>query len=210
MSSPKTSIFNKKQFRKDLESGNSITVFKQAIKQAKDALRDKHFKGASATDTVSALTRFIDQILTLAWQEHAELLPAHQKQKIALIAVGGYGRGELHPYSDIDLMILSDKNMSSDFNKFAEMFLRFLWDIGLDVGHSVRSIKDCIKEAKQDISTITNLMEARHLLGDETLLPIMDEKVRNLRTFSAQAFYVGKLAEQHERHATFHLSLIHI
>ena len=202
MSTPKTSIFNKKQFHKELKTGNSIAVFKQAIKQAKEVLKEKHFNGAGATDTVSALTRFIDQILILAWQEHAELIP--ENQKIALIAVGGYGRGELHPYSDIDLMILSDKNMSSDFHTFAEEFLRFLWDIGLDVGHSVRSIKDCVKEAKQDISTMTNLMEARHLFGDETILPSMDEKVRSLRVFSAQAFYAGKLAEQHERHAAFH------
>ena len=204
MSTPKSSIFNKKQFQQELETGNAIAVFKQAIKHAKKALEEKHFNGASATDTVSALTRFIDQILSLAWQQHTELLPEDQKQKIALIAVGGYGRGELHPYSDIDLMILSDKVLPKLSNEFVETFLRFLWDIGLEVGHSVRSIKDCIKEAKQDISTMTNLMEARHLLGDETLLPNMDEKVRNLRNFSAQSFYAGKLAEQHERHAAFH------
>ena len=201
MDSSKTTVFNKEQFVNDLENGNSIAVFKQAIKKAKAVLKDNHFAGTSATDTVSALTYFFDQLMFYAWQEHAELLP--QKNKIALIAVGGYGRGELHPYSDIDLMILSDKTIPAEFNSFAEKFLRFLWDIGLEVGHSVRSIKDCIKEAKQDITTMTNLMEARHLLGDESLLPTMDQKVRNARAFTAQTFYDGKLTEQYERHAAF-------
>lgn len=202
MSTSKTTIFNRKQFVKDLESGNPLPVFKNAIKHAKSVLEEKHFNGASATDTVSALTRFIDQMMSHAWQQHSELLPP--KTKIALIAVGGYGRGELHPYSDIDLMILSDKDIPAEFNSFAEIFLRFLWDIGLEVGHSVRSIKDCVKEAKQDITTMTNLMEARYLLGDETLLPIMDKKVRASRVFSAQTFFDGKINEQNERHASFH------
>lgn len=202
MSVSKSAIFNRKQFLEELETGNPVTVFKKAIKTAKDVLEKKHFAGAGATDTVSALTRFVDQILLYAWKQHSELLP--EKTKIALVAVGGYGRGELHPYSDIDLMILSDKTIPAEFNIFAESFLRFLWDIGLEVGHSVRSIKDCVKEAKQDITTMTNLMEARHLLGDDSLLPTMDKKVRNSRTFTDASFFAGKLAEQHERHASFH------
>jgi len=70
-------------------------------------------------------------------------------------------------------LILTKKDALNDIGEFAEQFIRFLWDIGLEVGHSVRSIKDCVKEAKADITTLTNLMEARYLLGDETLLTEM-------------------------------------
>ena len=202
MSIPKSVLLNRNQFEQQLKNENPLTVFKQTIVNAKEILKKRHFEGASSTDTVSSLTRFIDQILFYAWQKHQELIP--EKTKVALIAVGGYGRGELHPYSDIDLMILLEKDPSKQFNEFAEEFLRFLWDIGLEVGHSVRSIKDCVKETKQDITTMTNLMESRYLLGDDSLLPTMDGKIRSTRFFSTESYYAGKLAEQNERHAAFH------
>ena len=202
MSIPKSTLFKASSFQQRLSNEAPLSVFKQTITQAKATLKERHFAGASSTDTIAALTWFMDQVLAYAWQQHADLIP--EKTKVTLVAVGGYGRGELHPYSDIDLMILLEKDSSKFFNEFAEVFLRFLWDIGLEVGHSVRSIKDCVKECKQDITTMTNLMEARYLLGDDSLLPVMDKKIRGSRVFSAETFYAGKLAEQNERHAAFH------
>lgn len=203
MSISKTSLFNRTQFKQRLIEEESLTVFKTTIADAKETLKEKHFNGASATEVVTALTWFTDQILTQAWKQFDAFLP--KKINIALLAVGGYGRGELHPYSDIDLMLLVEKDRQvSSINEFAEIFLRFLWDIGLEVGHSLRSIKDCIKECKQDISTMTNLMEARHLLGDDTLIVLMDEKIRSPRVFSPEKFFLGKLQEQTERHASYH------
>ena len=202
MSIPKSALLNRAQFEQRLKDENPLTVFKQTIVDAKETLKKRHFDGASATDTVSSLTWLIDKLLSYAWKHHEALIP--DKTSVALIAVGGYGRGELHPYSDIDLMILLEKDTSKKFNEFAEVFLRFLWDIGLEVGHSVRSIKDCVKESKQDITTMTNLMESRYLLGDESLLPAMDKKIRSTRFFSTESYYAGKLTEQNERHAAYH------
>jgi hypothetical protein len=83
--------------------------------------------------------------------------------------VGGYGRGELHPSSDIDIMVLLPKSDSADWQPDIEKFLTFLWDIGLEVGHSVRSIDDCQRESLADISVATTLFEARLLAGPESL-----------------------------------------
>ena len=119
------------------------------------------------------------------------------------MAVGGYGRRELHPYSDIDLLILlGDENYDSA-QTLVESFLRFLWDIGLEIGHSVRSVKDCVKEAKADVTIMTNLLEARHLAGEDTLFALLDEKIRVPRCWSPEKFFNAKLAEQHERHAQY-------
>ena len=76
---------------------------------------------------------------------------------------------ELQPASDIDLLLLLERDRHSENNHFAEAFVRFLWDMGLEVGHSVRSLKDCQRLAKRDITVATNLMEARLLSGDAKL-----------------------------------------
>lgn len=201
MSIAKSSLFNRGSFEQALLSNPAIPLFKKTINQAKETLKAKHFAGESAPNIVNSLTWFMDQIMSQAWELHKELLP--EKVTTTLVAVGGYGRGELHPYSDIDLMVLTDKDASGKIDPFAEAFLRFLWDIGLEVGHSVRSIKECVKECKADITTLTNLMEARYLLGDEHLLDKMNEKIRSNRTFSPEHFFAGKLQEQQIRHASF-------
>jgi len=92
---------------------------------------------------------------------------------IALVAVGGYGRGELLPGSDIDLMILFSIDGDETYRAVIEQFLTLLWDIGLEVGHSVRSVAECIEEAQRDITVATNLMEARLLAGPAALLDAM-------------------------------------
>jgi len=202
MNKARSALFNRVDFEEKLNSSDSqIPVFKQSITDAKEVLKDRHFAGASSTDIVGQLTWFMDQILEQAWDIHAHLIP--EKINTSLVAVGGYGRGELHPYSDIDLMVLTEKDASGKINEFAEQFIRFLWDIGLEVGHSVRSIKECVKESKADITTLTNLMEARHLLGDASLLSTMDEGIRTKKTFTPEQFFAGKMEEQTERHASY-------
>ena len=109
--------------------------------------------------------RLVDIALRAAWVRHAGKFAAD----LALVAVGGYGRGELHPCSDIDIMVLLPKSDSSDWQSDIERFLTFLWDIGLEVGHSVRSIDDCQREGLADISVATTLFEARLLAGPESL-----------------------------------------
>lgn len=211
MAISKQSLFSKKQFIAKLEatnssskatiSGTTIGIFKAAIKEVREELKKHYLAKANASDLVESLSWFMDELLTIAWQLHEHKIPP--KQAIALIAVGGYGRGELHPYSDIDIQILLDKQDYESIRSFTEEFIRFLWDIGLDVGQSTRSIKDCVKESKADITVMTNLLEARFLLGDTTLFKRMDVAIRAPRVWPTEKFFLGKFQEQTARHTSF-------
>jgi len=87
----------------------------------------------------------------------------------SLVAVGGYGRRELLPGSDIDLMILLDRKPGKSLEEKISTYLTFLCDIGLEVGHSVRTVKDCVREGKSDVTVITNMIESRLICGTEKL-----------------------------------------
>jgi [protein-PII] uridylyltransferase len=123
---------------------------------------------------------------------------------LALVAVGGYGRGELHPCSDIDIMVLLPKSDSADWQTDIERFLAFLWDIGLEVGHSVRSIDDCQRESLADISVASTLFEARLLAGPESLFAGMRRALAPDRLWSSQDFFEAKVKEQAERHHRYY------
>src|SRR3989338_8780516 len=124
----------------------------------KNALLDVHALAQSVHASASPLAPFREAL---------------RGAREALVGVGGYGRGELHPASDIDLMLLLDKDGPEKVREFVETLIRFLWDMGLEVGHSVRTVKDCVREARADLSVATNLMEARLLAGDAGLFERM-------------------------------------
>lgn len=198
----KNKLLNLAAFKLALERGEApIQLFKQAIKGALQQLAHYQLEGSSAADLVSKYTWMIDQLVLIAWQRHCDHLP--ETLDIELLAVGGYGRGELHPYSDVDLLILLRNNQYSEAQDFVERFIRFMWDIGLKIGHSVRSQKDCLKEARLDIMTMTNLLEARHLEGDARLFEDLNEKLRAGRIWPTDKFYSAKLNEQENRHAQY-------
>ncbi|HBE92286.1 MAG TPA: [protein-PII] uridylyltransferase, partial [Gammaproteobacteria bacterium] len=134
------------------------------LQSARDTLHEAHIKGAASTAIIDAWTWFVDQLLITIWHQHTQDDP--QADCCSLVAVGGYGRSELHPSSDIDLMILVTDRDEPHFIESSKQFLHLLWDIGLDVGHSVRTIDECITESS-DLTVITNLMEARLLCGSQ-------------------------------------------
>ena len=178
-----------------------IKPFKDTIKNALAKLKDTQNQGISAAELVHKYTWLIDELVIIAWDHYYKQFE-HTKNA-QLIAVGGYGRGELHPYSDVDLLILLDKDDYDQMKELIETFLRFMWDIGLEIGHSVRSCKDCVKEARGDITIMTNLLEARHLAGKESLFESVSEKIRGPRTWAANKFFLGKFEEQQQRHAQY-------
>jgi len=182
-----------------LNDGDSLPIqpFKKTIKDALTQLKDHQNQGTSAAELVHKYTWMIDQLTILAWQHHVTQFG--ESIDAQLLAVGGYGRGELHPFSDVDLLILLDSDNYDDAKELVENFLRFMWDIGLEIGHSVRSIKDCVKEARGDITIMTNLLEARHLDGNEGLFKKVDKKIRNNRTWAPEKFFAGKYGEQEQR-----------
>ncbi len=198
----KNQLFNRHEFQTRISGAERLVpAFRETLNTARTRLREFHEQGATSPDVVHYHAWLVDQLLHFAWGCHAHLLDP--KIKVALVAVGGYGRGELHPCSDVDLMLLIDRGKYDRVRGFSESLLSFLWDIGLEVGHSVRSVKDCVREAKQDITVATNIMESRLLEGDPELLQTMLEKTSARKIWPPAAFYNAKIAEQRARHQKF-------
>lgn len=145
--------------------------------------------------------QLVDGLLASIW------LHMQMDEHCCLIAVGGYGRGELYPYSDIDLLILlpDTSNDSQALNQKIESLVGRLWDVGLHVGNSVRTLSECMIEAKKDLTVQTNLMESRYLSGDKVLYEHFLVEIDNTLATSAiiEKFYNSKLKEQNLRHARF-------
>ena len=139
-----------------------------------------------------------DLILNLALTNNLNVI-----QDFGIFSVGGYGRGELHPYSDIDLLLLSKNKLTKADQKKIESFISFLWDLGLQVGHSVRTVSQAKDQARQDVQTMTNMLEYRKLFGNDNIhkeyLKILDTK--NL--WRSKPFIQAKIIEQEERHESF-------
>ena len=180
-----------------LEAGTySAQAFRQVLETGAEQIKQRFVEDDVIEDLIHDRAFLVDIVLRAAWKRHAR----KHADDLALIAVGGYGRGELHPCSDIDIMVLLPKSDSSDWQPDIEKFLTFLWDIGLEVGHSVRSIDDCQRESLADISVATTLFEARLLAGPEALFAGMRRALGPDRLWSSQAFFEAKVREQTERH----------
>jgi [protein-PII] uridylyltransferase len=142
-----------------------------------------------------SLRQSVDAVLTAAW--HHACLPANT----ALVGVGGYGRGELFPYSDVDLLILLEQAPDADTTEKLEGLVQLLWDLGLEIGSSIRTVDECLSESKADITVQTSLLEARLICGNEPLFAEL--QVRYDDAMDPQAFYQAKLLEMRQRHAKY-------
>ena len=197
-----TTGFDFAAFDRDLAAEtNPVVCFRDALSGAIDAQREAFLAGTPASLLVPRHAAFIDAILERAWQRHFD--PADPD--IALIAVGGYGRGELHLGSDIDLMILLRGDDHERYRARIEPFITFLWDIGLEVGHSVRSLAECIEQSASDITIETNLLEARLLCGEAAdLFAALGGLIRDDSVWTSRRYFEEKLGEQQARHARYH------
>ncbi|MDD5613272.1 MAG: nucleotidyltransferase domain-containing protein, partial [Gallionella sp.] len=171
-----------------------IASLRTALRDARRALEQDFMQHGKASRLLSAHSKLIDDTLRSVWCELG--LP----ENIALIAVGGYGRGELYPKSDVDLMILLDSDPDESLQHTLHELVALLWDIGLEVGHSIRTVGQCLEEAG-DITVQTNLLEARLLCGDPSLFMQLCNTVR--QHLVAKEFFVAKLHEQQARHGRF-------
>ncbi|AMO56139.1 protein-PII uridylyltransferase [Endozoicomonas montiporae] len=193
-------LFNRSQFRADITLSNSaIPAYKKAISSARERLNQWFREERDIESLIGAHTWFMDEILTVAW-EH---LDWSNGCDIALLAVGGYGREELHPASDIDILLLLADNHYESHKDNIERFLTLLWDIGLKVGSSVRSVDECAIQAKDDLTIMTNLLEARLLSGPETLPEQLQERISPLHMWPSKTYLQAKFDEQRERHRKF-------
>ena len=166
------------------------------LEAAGNDLKRRFLEGEAVVDLVHERAQIVDQVLRDLWHEHAGEL----SDKVALVAVGGYGRGELHPFSDVDIMLLLPKRSDKRGNELISTFVTSLWDAGLEIGHSVRTVKQCLKEAKADLTVATTLMEARLIVGPQALFNRMCQAVAADRIWPSDVFFEAKRKEQIARH----------
>ena len=176
-----------------------LSRIRDSLAAAQCRLEARFRRGEPVIALVETRTRCVDDILALAWRRFG--LDDHSGH--ALVAVGGYGRGELHPGSDIDLLILVRRPMRGGESEKIKGLLAFLWDIGLAVGNSVRTVRECVNEARRDVTVATNLMEGRLVCGSAHLFGQMKERTGPSRIWSSRRFFEAKMAEQRARHAKF-------
>ncbi len=176
-----------------------LRMLRHILDCASQALRKAFLDGTSAARLVRDRARLIDLLIGSAWTRCA----AAALPNAALVAIGGYGRGELHPCSDVDLLILLEGELPAHGEEALATLLAQLWDLGLEIGHSVRTVADCVSESQRDISTLTSLLEARLLAGNAELLAAMNAALAPDRLWPADEFYSEKLREQRVRHARF-------
>lgn len=145
--------------------------------------------------TVSA-TQFTDHLIKIIYHHFF----GDSTQSFSIVSVGGYGRSELLPFSDIDLLLLASDDFINRHEQSITDFVTFLWDTKLDIGHSVRTIQTCIEEAKADISTATSFLETRFICGNTGLFDQLNQALTAAEVFSSQDFYQAKVNEQRNRH----------
>ncbi|MCL1048506.1 bifunctional uridylyltransferase/uridylyl-removing protein GlnD [Shewanella abyssi] len=175
---------------------NSAQTAKSVLIDLNNTLLDTFNDRSDIRAIVSERCQHVDALLKKEWLSHGlQLFP------IALIAVGGYGRGELHPQSDVDLLFLTEGELTADAEQALSAFIAFLWDVGLEVGHSVRSIEETLSLGRADITIATNLLESRLLCGPQVLFSRLYYDIRQDDFWPSSDFYVAKRDEQIVRHA---------
>src|SRR5580704_2813219 len=170
-------------------------AWRELLRQAHDELKERFLAEEPVEQLVHARAVLIDSVLREAWRLHCA---AHEDW--ALVAVGGFGRGELHPCSDIDILLLVPRAPDLAGGAAVEQLVTFLWDIGLEVGHSVRTVAECREACVGDVSVMTTLLEARLLAGHAPLLAAMRVALAPDRIWPVKQFFEAKVREQSERH----------
>jgi len=177
--------------------GSAIGPARDTLKTGQRRIAAAFNTGAHIDGLVEARSDLVDAVLTNAWRALVDT------DNACLVAVGGYGRGELLPHSDIDLLILYRDGCLDSVGPALEDFMAYLWDIGLEIGHSVRSPAECAERAAGDITIMTNLMESRTLVGDPALFAAMRAATSAEHIWSSADFFTAKIKEQSVRHARY-------
>ncbi|MGF1803759.1 bifunctional uridylyltransferase/uridylyl-removing protein GlnD [Aliivibrio sifiae] len=176
------------------ELKQQLTIFSQ------HQITSFHQQNIPVSDLVFERSHYFDQLLSRLWH----FFKFEQLPNTTLIAVGGYGRSELHPLSDIDILILNNDNLSESFCQKVSDFVTLLWDLKLEVGHSVRSLDECIDIGKSDLTVATNLQEARYICGDKEFAHQLKLSIHSDSFWPSEAFYQAKIDEQKKRHSRYH------
>lgn len=191
------------QLQTDLAADKpAIPAFKKACENYKEEQYTDFDNGVAVADLVTTAAQWMDDLIRLAWQHTNLHYASNTQHDIALIAAGGYGRGELHPCSDVDLLLLTETPEAH--SELIGQFITFLWDIKLDLGHSVRTIQESINEARADVSTATTMLETRFIIGNKIHYDTLQSAISPDNMWPNNIFFSAKLEEQEARHAQFH------
>ncbi|WP_301101568.1 [protein-PII] uridylyltransferase [Propionivibrio sp.] len=172
-----------------------LTRYKSRLQSAQATIRERYLAGGDAVRLLQERSQLIDDVLRTLWTELK--LP----DSLALVAVGGYGRGQLWPASDVDLLLLLPERPDEALAELLEQLVGVFWDIGLEIGHSVRTVEECLEEAANDLTVQTALVEARQLIGNNALFARFTSEFKNI--LDPQAFFHAKRMEQDERYLRF-------
>ncbi|WP_417521663.1 [protein-PII] uridylyltransferase [Marinobacter sp.] len=176
-----------------------IKAARELLKERYDADAEAFRQGADVRALVRSRADTVDTVLELIWNRY----PFSSSPDIALVAVGGYGRGELHPHSDIDLLILTRNGMDPEWQEDLGAFVTLLWDLKLDIGHSVRSIEESKSAARGDVATLTNLLETRTIAGPDELRKELSEQAYSDNITTDRDYFIAKRKEQQQRHKKY-------
>jgi [protein-PII] uridylyltransferase len=179
------------------EAGPLASALRSACRHADQVLHAAFAADTDIRELVHARAWVLEQLVLTAWERLAP-----EKEGLELCAVGGFGRGELHPHSDVDLLVLRPDDESAEHDAL-EIFVQVLWDADLHPGHSVRTVDECIDEAAGDVGVATNLMEARLLSGSGERFGRVRAATDPPAMWPADEFYAAKCAEQQERHEQY-------
>jgi len=178
-----------------LSNDASLDDYRSLLSATSETLDDAFLQGADIRPLIAKRSAILDQLLLNVWQRfELNTFPC------SLVAVGGYGRGELHPQSDIDILILCAQSLDELANEALSQFITLLWDIGLKVGHAVRTLDQACELALTDATVITNLIESRTLCANHQLLAALKRRCTSEQMWDSKTYFNAKISEQEARH----------
>lgn len=182
------------------DSAMNLENLRHELESFSNDQKEEFLSHHPVTDLVLGRSEYMDMLLTRLWEYYG----FERIEELSLVAVGGYGRGELHPLSDIDILILNSSPLQSEVKTKVSEFITLLWDLRLEVGHSVRTVAECEEVGKDDLTVATNLQEARLICGCEETFHSLKMLIHSESFWPSEVFYQAKIQEQKQRHARFH------
>lgn len=175
-----------------------LDAARAALEAHREALTEAFSAGEAVERLIGKRCNLIDTLVQQAWSRCVDA-----KAAMSLLATGGYGRGELYPFSDIDLLVLAEPRVQRKHERQLAAFFALLWDAGLASSHAVRSVEECVHAAREDIATLTSLMELRNLAGEAGARDALVKALSPKKIWPPKKYFEAKREEQRARHARY-------
>jgi [protein-PII] uridylyltransferase len=179
-----------------------IRLLRHFLREEKEKIRKKHQRGAGGKEIAGNYASLIDKVIEKAYD--MVLATSEKSPNLSLVAIGGYGRGELSPYSDVDILFLHAKKILPWEQEIIHLTLTLLWDIKLQIGHSCRSVSNCVEMAKGELTVKTSLLESRFMLGSKDIFGNFDKALqKEIIEKGVNDFIIQKIEERNRRYALY-------